>query len=58
MAMDVLSKNNCNTVKLGYNEQGPAIFVRYNRVHLCTKITNLTQKSVRYNRVRYNRVSL
>ncbi len=43
---------------------GPAIFVRYNRVNLCTKMTNLPQKSVRYNqmfvnnRVRYNRVSL
>ncbi len=38
--------------------------VRYNRVTLCTKMTNLPQKSVHYNRVfvknrvRYNRVSL
>jgi hypothetical protein len=39
-------------VKLGYNK--PAIFVRYNRVNLCTKITNLTLKSVRYNRVFVN----
>ncbi len=36
--------------------------VRYNRVNLCAKITNLPLKSVRYNRVfvnnrvRYNRV--
>ncbi len=60
-------------MKLGYNEQlGTDQFsslvgytgVRYNQVNLCTKITNLTRKSVRYNRVfvnnrvRYNRVSL
>ncbi len=40
------------------NSSGPAIFVRYNRVHLCTEMTNFTLKFVRYNRVRYNRVSL
>jgi hypothetical protein len=46
------------------NSAGPAIFVRYNRVSLCSQLTNLPQKSVRYNRmvvnirVRYNRVSL
>ncbi len=32
--------------------------VRYNRVNLSTKITNLTLKTVRYNRVRQNRVAL
>ncbi len=38
--------------------------IRYNRVNLCTKMTNLTSKTVRYNRVfvnnrvRYSRVSL
>ncbi len=43
---------------------GPAIFVRYNRVNLCIKMTNSPSKSVRHNhvfvnnRVRYNRVSL
>ncbi len=40
------------------NSSGPDIFVRYNRVNLCTKMTNLALKSVRYNRVRYNQVSL
>jgi hypothetical protein len=46
------------------NSLGPAIFVRYNRVKLCAKMTNLPLKSIRYNRVfvnnqvRYNRVSL
>jgi hypothetical protein len=33
------------------NSSGPAIFVRYNRAHLCTKMTNLPEDSVRYNRV-------
>ncbi len=33
------------------NSSGPAIFVRYNRVNLYTKITNLNKKSVRYNQV-------
>ncbi len=33
------------------NSSGPAIFVRYNRVHLCTNDTNLALKSVRYKRV-------
>ncbi len=28
------------------NSSGPAIFVRYNRVNLCTKLTNLTSKTV------------
>ncbi len=52
--------NNSYTVKLGYNEQlGTGHFfvmteVRYNRVSLCTKITNLISKSVRYNRVFVN----
>jgi hypothetical protein len=36
------------------NSSGPAIFVRYNRVNLCGKITNLFVN----NRVRHNRVSL
>ncbi len=51
------------------NCSGPAIFVRYNRVrynrvNLSSKMTNMSLKSVRYNRVfvnnrvRYNRVSL
>ncbi len=46
------------------NSSGPAIFARYNRVNLCSKMTNLPSKFVRYNRVfinnrvRYNRVSL
>jgi hypothetical protein len=46
------------------NSSGPAIFVRYNRVDLCNKMTSSTSKTVRYNyvlvnnRVRYNRVSL
>ncbi len=46
------------------NSSEPAIFVRYNQVNLCTKMTNLTLKCVRYNRVfvnnrvRYNRASL
>ncbi len=32
-----------HTVKHGYNEQlKNSFFVRYNRVNLCTKITNLT----------------
>jgi hypothetical protein len=54
-----------NTDKPGYKEQlGIGHFVRYNLIYLCAKITNLTLKSVRYNRVfinnrvRYNRVSL
>jgi hypothetical protein len=38
------------------NRSGPEIFVRYNWVRLCTKITILTKKFVRYNRVRYDRV--
>ncbi len=33
------------------NSSGAAIFVRYNRVNLCTKMTNLTKKFVRYNRI-------
>ncbi len=38
---------------------GLAIFVRYNWVKLCTKMNNLTSKSVRYNRVFFcNRVSI
>ncbi len=46
------------------NCSGPAIFVRFNRVNLCSKMTNMSLKYVRYkrvfvnNRVRYNRVSL
>ncbi len=46
------------------NSSGPVIFVRYNRVFLCTKITKLTLKYVRHNRVfvknrvPYNRISL
>ncbi len=36
------------------NHSGPAIFVRYNRVNLCSKMTNLPKKSVRYNRVFVN----
>jgi hypothetical protein len=46
------------------NSLGPANFVRFNWVNLCSKITNLPWKSVCYNRVfvtkrvRYNRVSL
>ncbi len=45
------------------DSSGPAIFVRYNRVILCSQMTTLPLKSVRYNRefgnnrVRYNRVS-
>ncbi len=55
------------TVKLGYNEllgTDPFFGVRYNRNSLCSKLTNLSQKSVRHNRVlvnnrvRYNRVVL
>ncbi len=57
----------CNTEKLGYNEQAFLFVitgVRYKRVNLSTKMTNLTSDFVRYNRVfinnrvRYNRVSL
>ncbi len=33
------------------NSSGPDIFVRYNLVNLCTNVTNLALKSVRYNRV-------
>jgi hypothetical protein len=33
---------------------GPANFDRYNRVNFCTKMTNLTTKTVRYNRVFVN----
>jgi hypothetical protein len=46
------------------NSSEPAIFVRYNRVKLCTKMTNLPLNSVRFNQVfvinraRYSRVSL
>jgi hypothetical protein len=56
-----------STVKLGYtvtNSSGPAIFVRYNRFNLCTKITKLTKKNVRCKRVlvtnrgRYNWLSM
>ncbi len=54
-----------NAVKNGYNAQlVPAIFVRYNRVNLCSKMTHLPLKSVRYNQVfvnnqvLYNRVPL
>ncbi len=36
------------------NSSGPAILVSYNRVNLCTKITNLILKSVRYNRMFVN----
>ncbi len=51
-----------NSVKT--NSSGPAIFVRYNRVILCIKMSNMTLKCVCYNRVfvnnrvRYNRVWL
>jgi hypothetical protein len=36
------------------NNLRPAIFVCYNRVSLCCKMTNLHFKSVRYNRVLIN----
>jgi hypothetical protein len=54
--------NLLNTVNFCCNEQldrdRPILFVitgvRYNRVNLCTKMTNLTSKCVRYNRVFVN----
>ncbi len=30
------------------NSSGPSIFVRCNRVNLCTKVTNLTSKTIRF----------
>ncbi len=48
----------CCKVKLSYNEQIITTGVRYNRVNLCIKMTNLHLNYVLYNQVRYNRVSL
>jgi hypothetical protein len=58
-----LNKAALNTV-IGYNEQLGVPWFVINRVKSCTKKTNLTSNSIRYNRVfvnnrvRYNRVSL
>ncbi len=45
----VISRIQSNSVKTNSSER--EIFVRYNRVNMCTKITNFASKSVRYNRV-------
>ncbi len=36
---------------LKYSQAGRSWAIRYNRVNLCTRLTNLTLKNVRYNRV-------
>jgi hypothetical protein len=41
--------NSRTTVKFGYNEQlGRAIYIRYNRVNLCSNMTILLLISARY----------
>ncbi len=43
-----------STIKLGCNEHRPFLFIKtgvcYNRVNLCTKVTNLAFKPLRHNR--------
>ncbi len=60
----LITCNNIKRLSLQSNSVIATIFVRYNRISLCTKLTNFTAKTVRYNRVfvnnrvHFNRASL
>jgi hypothetical protein len=51
----LLSRSYIQSNSVITNGSASAIFVYYNRVNLCTKITNLALKFVSYNRIKYFR---